>query len=510
MLSLNTKPAFVSILVVLVCVFAGGPAWLSDSTAAKNPKAQKRVRSGEAPVNVLLIVVDTQRADFTTPYGAENPTTPFLESFARQSVLFKNAFSTAPWTVPSMFSMVTGLYPSEHGMVEKGNAKKRSPNVLPEDAVTLAEHLEENGYTTFGINTNRSLNSKFGFSQGFNHFVGKGFAYLPFPNKALESLLPKIQKADKYFVWLHYFDPHQPYRTHFPWFGRWNKSKSEDYTDFIWNLSLRKYRAEHALEPEARVDSKQIEDVYLQSRRIGGASFLNRLYKMLRRWPEHLNEDEQKFIEAAYMSSIRKTDEAMKDAVSSLGIDDNTLVIVTADHGEEIFDHGDLGHHADSLYQELIHVPLLIRLPWGRHAGTVIEEPVSTVDLLPTLLDLLNIEVPKGLSGVSLKPLIEGKKIGQRSLFAEGILEDSSSYCIVEYPWKYIYYSENATGELFNLLDDSPEKNNLEQKRPEIAAAMRGRLLAWTKQTRPRFQDVKPATLSIREIRMLKRMGYLQ
>ncbi len=224
---------------------------------------------------------------------------------------------------------------------------------------------------------------------------------------------------------------------------------------------------------------------------------------------EKQNGDYNRFLKAAYLSEVRKTDEAMREALLELGVDDQTLIVVTSDHGEELLDHGWYGHR-QSLYQELVHVPLVIRLPGKIKAGTVIDTPVSLVDLYPTLLDLLGIPIPAGLSGVSLVPLIEEKEIQSRNLYLEVDGQQGQMRGLVQYPWKLIHNLSDSSDLLFNLEKDPKERKDLSAGQPARVEKMRQILLTWVKQSKVRWNDNRIKRLSRREIKQLRKMGYVQ
>jgi len=198
----------------------------------------------------------------------------------------------------------------------------------------------------------------------------------------------------------------------------------------------------------------------------------------------------------------------MNKALALLGIDDNALVIVTSDHGEELFDHGWCGHR-HSLYQELIHVPLVIRLPGKAKAGTVIDTPVSLIDLYPTILDLLHLEIPQKLSGMSLVPLIQGDKLPSRPLFLEVNNRGGEERAMVDYPWKIVLNLTKKSTALYNLESDPKENVNLIKEQGPRADTMRRQLLKWVEETKPRWRAQRSDTLSQQEIQQLKKMGYL-
>jgi arylsulfatase A-like enzyme len=193
----------------------------------------------------------------------------------------------------------------------------------------------------------------------------------------------------------------------------------------------------------------------------------------------------------------------------SIGIDDQTLLIITSDHGEELFEHGGLGHHRNKLYQELIHVPLVMVLPGREAAGKVIETPVSTIDLMPTILEIAGVLLPDDIPGKSLVPLLRGETMPPRPLFAEVNDFKSNTRAIIEYPWKYLYNMGLDYGELYNIESDPREKNDVNDQQPEIRDGMRKSLDTWMEQTKPRWPWVKPLPLTPDDVKRLQQMGYL-
>jgi arylsulfatase A-like enzyme len=492
-----------------------------ESAAPARPTKPSAPKPGKAqgPIDVLLVVVDTERADVTTPYGAKLPTTPFFAELARQGVLFSKAFTTAPWTVPAMYSMITALNPSEHGIDHgaAGNLKDGKIDIvgqspLPEEADTLAEMLKRHGYTTFGVCTNLHLSKRFGFAQGFDHFVGEKFEFLPFPNVALASLVPQIRAAKKYFLWLHYFDPHLPYYTDGSvWFHNWNKTGIRSFPDLAFELVIRDYRRRKNLAEDAPVHPEDIETLFYDWQ-----SLVPRIFSHSDIWFEALKPLEQhhkELFRTAYLGNIRQVDDAMKEAFEKLDIDSQTLVVVTSDHGEELFKRSKLGHHHApywSLYQELLHVPLLILLPGHAHAGTVVDSPVSIMDIVPTITDVLGIEATEPMSGKSLLPLMEGTVEKPRKLFAEVSYPRAQGRALIQYPWKYILAMKSQKGKLYNLESDPSERHNLILKEPERAAAMAAQLTEYIENTKPRWPVKGYADLTPEEIEQLKTLGYMR
>lgn len=471
--------------------------------------ARDRMRKIPAPSDVILVVVDTERADYTTPYGCPLPTTPFLAQLAREGVTFTHMTSSAPWTLPAMYSLMTGLYPTQHGMTHGHEGDTAQP-VLPDEAVTLAELLQAKGFETFGVNTNAVLGKRFGFGQGFDEFVGDDFAFMPFPKLALTSLSADIRAADRYFLWLHFFDPHHPYYAQAPWFDEWNKSKFRTYTELITDAVLRLYRKRLGLGPNDPPDPADLQRMDRVIRVLSSKLFLPFVFRAFFKLAPSLDEDYRKFLSAAYMSDIRFTDQSMAESLALLPIDDDALVIVTADHGEELFERNGLGHHTGSLHEELVHVPLVVRLPGKALAGTVIDAPVSTIDILPTILDLVGATPPAGLPGRSLARLLRGGKLEPRPQVSEVSDFTGDLRSITEYPWKLIYDLKKNKGALYNLERDPGETRDIAAEQPERAAELGRHLRQWLQIAKPRWPDAPPVELTPAERRRLQQMGYLR
>jgi arylsulfatase A-like enzyme len=462
--------------------------------------------------NIYLVSVDTERADHTSAYGAAEKTTPFLEELAKNGVLFKNVVAPGPWTVPSMTSLFTGVYPSEHGIVS-GDEQRRSiagQPKLPDEATTLAELLHARGYSTFGVNTNLHLAARLGFAQGFDAFAGTSFQDLPFTNLVVYAWKDVISKSAPFFLWTHYFDPHQPYVLHKPWFQEWNKSPYPDYAAVFADTAL------DALGIRNAVPGADGLPVFAKVALVKGA--MAKVQESTRglRLPDPKVSPEMfaramAFLRAAYLSEIRADDLEIQNLCAGLGLDKNAIIVYVVDHGEEFFEHGDFGHRAGThLYQELLHIPMVIVLPDRTGAGKVIDTPVSLVDVMPTLLDLIGAPIPQGLSGQSLAPLIRGGALAPRPLFSEVVRNGVTARAIVEHPWKYIWDFGARKGELYDLAADPAEKNDLSGAQPQRAEQMRERLLKWAQAARPRWRLGPSTTLAPEEIERLKAMGYLR
>ena len=191
--------------------------------------------------NIVLITIDCLRADHLSCYGYERKTSPNIDNIAAQGIIFKNATSPSSWTVPSMVSLFTSLYPSNHGIVRGlgwgGKREVQKQDAISDKLTTLPEILKEKGYTTFGVASNIHLGERLGFARGFDYF--KCLSYLPAPpvNQTIYAWEEEIKNAEKFFLWVHYIDPHDPYYPRKPWIDDYTKAlppelnPSEEYIE---------------------------------------------------------------------------------------------------------------------------------------------------------------------------------------------------------------------------------------------------------------------------------------
>lgn len=465
-------------------------------------------------LNVVLLTVDTLRFDDTSGFGGKLETTPAIAALAKQGVTFTNTISPGPWTVPAMYSLITGLYPSEHGitggLVNPLVNKIMGQPVLPQAASTLAERLKGMGYGTFGVCTNFHLSRKYGYAQGFDMFVGEDFDSMPFPNFVAESFQAELRKVEKYFLWVHYFDPHSPYKTQSPWFTQWNDSPFNSTEEVIYDILTKYYRDKSGIGADGPFFPPHALPLKKFAALAGARpAMLNAGLTYIK---AGVDSPHIKLLRAAYRSEVRATDQAVSQLMEKLGLGDNTLVIVVADHGEEFMEHGHMDHRLNgSVYNELIHVPMLMLLPGRKHAGKVIQAPVSSLDVVATVMDILGQPIEGQTSGRSLVPLIEGKPFEARPQYTELHEVNLGEFrAIIEQPWKYIHSFKTGAGKLFDLSADPTEMNDLLAKEPARAEAMKKKLLEWTASLSPKYQINAPPPLSPQEIQKLKEMGYMK
>lgn len=442
--------------VMLVCAGLG----LAGVGQAAEKMKEMSAPSAELPLkykdyNVVFVSFDALQAAHVHSLGYPKDVTPTIDALAEKGFSFTNNISTASWTVPASMTWFTGVYPSEHRLTNKfsvfnppnnvlSNLKKLSPNI-----VTLAEILKQNGYATGGFTGNAGVNGFFGYAQGFDtYFYEKGkFGSMGVSApKGLEWL--KQNKDKKFFMFLHGYDIH----------GQGIPEGGFDYR-FVDKGYDNKYTGS-AMEQEA------LREEGLEKGSVA------------------LRDEDVKFWRAIYDEKIQRTDARFRkflEEFEKLGLMDKTIFVLTSDHGTEFHEHKRFDH-GFSLYDELIHVPLVIRLP-GQTAGKVVKDQVSSIDVMPTILDLLDVKMPENakgqLRGASLVAAMQGQKVAKDVYF-------ETDYRLYTYKrgiqtvdgWKLIYTLENKGRELYNIKTDPAETRNLIDKEPKRAYELEQRLFA--------------------------------
>jgi len=251
--------------------------------------------------NIVLITIDALRADHLSCYGYDRETSPNIDNIADDGIIYKKAIAPCSWTVPSMASLFTSLYPINHGVIHNVIYKpKEAKNIISDEIITLAEILKVHGYTTFAVSSNSLLSEKRGFARGFDYFkLQHPKSTAPYVNKTIYSWDDKIKKSTKFFLWVHYMDPHGPYHARSPWIARYTSMTS------TW-LDL------------------SGENVHN----------LRKLIPTFKKDPQALST-----LIALYDSEINFVDNYIGQLIQRFELDKNTLVIITADHGEEFLEH---------------------------------------------------------------------------------------------------------------------------------------------------------------------------
>jgi len=388
------------------------------------------------PPNVLLVVVDSLRADRLGCYGHDGALSPAIDALAERSVLFESAYSAAPWTMPSVATMLTGLYPSRHGVTELFR-------LLADEIDTLPEIAGARGYATGAVISHLLIGTHFQFDQGFEAFsqeeaLGHFHFSTPGVTDRARALMEELAAGpEPFFLLVHYFDPHFQYLEH----------------------PGRDYPSKAASKLTARDPFNQLQ------RRI-----------------DELEEPDLAFLNELYDEEIRLTDEGigrLLEAVRELGLEERTVVVLTADHGEEFMSHGGLGH-GHTLYEELVEVPLLMSGP-GMTAGIRVGRPVSLVSLTPTLLELMGIEHSRApFQAASFAGLLRGDGAPDEPVFAEVDFvdmegegrRDAHKRTIIEERYKLIRDERTGRVELYDLTEDPDETGDLSERQPDRVARM--------------------------------------
>jgi arylsulfatase A-like enzyme len=425
------------------------------------------------PVNLLMISLDTTRADHLSLYGYPRRTTPRLEAFAREGVTFTQAYSATATTGPSHATLFTSLHPYTHGLLKNGIP-------LDESRMTLAEALAENGYATHGVLGSFALSASLGFAQGFEswdedfapetstyeHEAWEGQAVAggfdrradDSTRRALAWLREREDDARPFFLFVHYFDPHDPY------------------------APPERFRG-HANVPPG---------------------------------PQRLR--------ALYDGEIEFVDEQVGLLLNGLltqRLAENTLVVVVGDHGEGLLERGGHLTHGKHIYEEGVHVPLLMRLPGTLPSGSVHRTPVGAIDLAPTILDLLRIE-QAGIEpdGVSIADVIRrgAEPDEPRPVYLTRRRYDPRGRKRAEQPkgeqhavrlaqWKYFETTQGAPPELYDLDHDPDERHNVAASHPERVKELAQLLRAW----RARQSPADGAAAIPADVRAkLEAMGYAE
>jgi len=421
------------------------------------PSADSQPLAGSS---VLLVTLDTTRADVFGAFGGPPYVAPHLDEWAREGVRFTQARSVAPLTLPAHASLMTGVFPFEHGVRDNGSF------ALPAAADTLAERFHRAGYRTGAVVAAFVLDSSFGLAEGFD-------AYLDAPRSRLEFVAAEEERSadevvaaaldwlergpggEPFFLWTHFFDPHFPY--------------------------------------DAR---PEVLDALPPADEIPGSAGLPKIVSVQRR--RYLAE-----VSGLDGPLARLLAEAARHARGDL------LAIVVADHGEALGEHGELTH-GYLLHDAVLRIPLIFRHP-SLAAGRVVDDPVSIVDVAPTVASLVGLD-PAGMSGADLSPRLlpgdGGRVVTQRPIYMETLTTWLSHgwsplYALVADGKKVVLGPE---AELYDLSSDPGENADSADRDPEAVAAARRRFATLAERVTPSERR----GLSEDEIQSLRALGYLE
>jgi len=456
------------VVLVLLILFSGSSIDRVTASARQSPKG------------IILISLDTLRADHLGTYGYHRDTSPAIDAFAKDNIVFENAVVQSPWTLPSHMSIMTSRYPSFHGVVHEGLS-------LSDEYVTLAELLKGAGYKTAAFVDGGYVSGVFGFDQGFDVYHDQRIG--------AEGILPKAQhwldenKSDSFFLFIHLFDIHSPYNPPPPY--------NSIFHDFTYTG--------HLVPSSKNLIIAQYD-------------------------PLKLKDDDLRHVIALYDGGIRYTDEKIGEFLSYLqnaGLYDQSLIIITSDHGEEFMEHDNVLHW-QLFYRPNLHVPLIVHMPHYSRKGIRISELVQSIDLLPTIVESAQLPAYPAAQGRSFYPLIKREKnffnhflwqltrpFRKRTKvsFAETQLYKQNQYdalrcsVITDDGHQMTYNKEKNSLQLFNLKNDPLAQNNIAEGRNDITKHLLDR---WEKlyDTRP---VITAPTIDLDEEtqRQLEVLGYV-
>jgi arylsulfatase A-like enzyme len=506
-----------------LAAFAGQDVSLSLSAAAEQPGAiafwgapvvRQRAAddAGGPPRTVILIQGDTLRKDHLDLYGYGRPTGPTLKRMAEEGAFFDNAITQTSWTKAATSSIMTSLYPSTHGV-------HQIPDRLPAAATTIAEVYRDAGYATVSFASVAFTGAYTNLHQGFEELheaeSTAGRAGPKGAKTAREYTDRLVQWLEDHrdvpsFVYLHFFDPHSPYEPNRPYDTTWADPKGRE--EYVRQLEVLK---------------KFVADAFMAQR---GAATPEELVKA--------GIDPAAYIRYTidwYDGSIRGMDAEMArllERLRELGLEGRSVVAFYADHGEEFHEHGRM-FHGHSVYGEMLRVPLILWGPGRVPKGARVEEAVELIDVMPTLLDLSGLRIPREAQGQSLRPLLAGRP-GQGAVAAgngwkkkpaiaekqptgvEG-REKNESYAIMDGNWKLIQNvvraPEKPEFELFDFYKDPLDQKNVAAEHPEVVARLARALdgfrnMARGARLKPDSESTKGMTKE--QLEQLRSLGYVQ
>ena len=451
-------------------------------------------------VNVVIFLIDTLQARRLNAYGyGRKVTSPNIDVLAEEGVLFERAYAPAPWTLPSVASLMTSRFPCEHGVLS-------TRTQFGSRVVTLPMHLKQLGFTTIGLWANAIVGAGLGFDRGYDFYRES------FTNDGEEvHAARKMHPGRPFFLYIHNIEPHNPEffaPPHTPGFRDVPDSVRQRIAEHYKQYRIATWLDFEQKRPPGTTNVAEIQDQHVQ-----GLVALLETYNEL------------------YDACVRLADDRVGSAIQALkdrGEWNNTLFILLSDHGEEMYEHGGWSHD-QSVYEELIHVPLIIRFPNGRYAGRRVKDLVSLVDVMPTVFEVLGKpDLATDARGSSLMPLINGEAArDDQSFYVPSMRHNVMSHyrpwkqqrgdvnvVVRRGDWKGIWNVEHDTFELYDLHTDGAEQHNIVSQHQELVTAMRAYAEAWHRNCGSDSADGDLATEAAgpdeQTRRNLRALGYIE
>jgi arylsulfatase A-like enzyme len=439
-------------------------AWINPTIVQEEGKAQG--------LNIILISLDTLRADHLGCYGYHRDTSPSLDRLAGEGVLFQKAVSQAPYTLSSHMSLLTSLYPSFH----KVNKPKES--YLNPEITTLAEILYNQGYRTWAAAGGGQISPTYGFADGFETYIAYSSLQRDVNMKVRETIrFLDEEKENHFFIFLHSYQTHTPYTPPPPY----DEMFGSEYHGPI----------DGEIETIEAINKGSIEV---------GRPDLDRIVSL-------------------YDGEIREADDSLAELFDYLereGLAPRTLVVFTSDHGEEFGEHGKVGTHSRTLHDEVIRIPLIFKLPGTVIEGRIIEEQVQSVDIVPTILELAGVNHRYGLQGTSLAKWLTGESetMTPTEAFAERLTADGNILRSVrDNRFKYIFRDNRNTGEsehfYFDLEKDPREQESLPLS-PDQTKELYGKLRFLIEEEETNRSMERSRRVDEKTLDALRKLGYVK
>lgn len=435
--------------------------------------------SRHAKLNLVIVTIDTLRADHLSCYGYAKPTSPRIDEIASKGIFFEKALCQTPQTLPSHASIFTGMHPRTHKSITH-----ESP--VDDDLTTLAEILKRKGYTTAAFVSSHVLDSRLNLDQGFDtyweiHKVKETKERVKAQKQAVDLTTEAVidwlrgNKHKPFMIWVHWFHPHRPYNPPPAYLKRF----AGDY------------------HRPSITDSDTLT--------------------MIWRHKIELSQSDVNYIVGCYDGEVAFSDEQvgrLVDEIERLGLSKNTIMVITSDHGEILYEHEYYFGHDIALYEECLWIPLIMVGPGPLSRPKRISDPVEAIDIMPTLLDLLKIDKPPQIEGRSLLTLIETKSTSQVEYFFSETFpfpeKGLPRHAVRTRSHKLVWRETEGeiVKELYDLVNDPKEKANVFSTESQIAAKLDSVLASWISKGGLRPAPI-PTALEAGRYKILKSLGYL-
>lgn len=492
------KRYLVAVLTAIIILFVSLVFIFSQSSRKK------------VPSRIILVTLDTLRADHLGCYGYPRSTSPFIDQLAEKSVVFKKSIAQIPLTVPSHASLFTARYPDQIKILNNSHR-------LDSSYLTLAEFMRERGYRTAAFVSTCRQFSGTNLDQGFELFDEPSSYKEPLIYRPAAETIDRVMKwindrpaSERFFIWIHLFDAHHPYYPPRKYYDMFAENPDEEILALVEprdiDLSLIERLRPYEIGIQALVDN------YCYGEKGEPSEALVKLIN-------------------AYDGEIRYLDEELRrlyNRFAEVGLNENSLWIITSDHGEGLGQHGWMDHGV-KIYNEAIHVPLIFHFPSGENSPWIENKPVELVDIFPTIAGLLGVDLPteagkgRGRSLVAELSREEGTftrdRMEEKLAFSRRTpLDDPDElgetwepgdlYCLQDGNFKYFYRTEGEP-EFYDLRTDPHETNNLVGKGGECESALRAAILDRINEVTPTGEDFGPVLVDWKTKESLRALGYL-